>query len=171
MFHTDGVKVDIASILSENFNVVHSFSWANPSHQGVYQFGATYTQPKFVIGGQVDHAGTLQGKICYNWIPIPVPSHNPEAPKVASPEVTSTTKFQGQTQLGSSQKILIFEHEHLDRDFSISLRATNPDLFSKGSKQVLSMIPETYSIGFLQSISPSLIVGGEMSLPNGGNFF
>lgn len=137
---------------------------------GVYQFGATFTDPNFVIGGQLDHAGTLNGKFCYNWVPIPVPSHNPEAPRSAAPEVTSTTKIQGQGQIGSSQRVLVIEHEHLGKDYSLSLRATNPVLFSKRSDQIMTMIPENYSIGFLQSISPSFIIGGELSIPKGGIF-
>jgi mitochondrial import receptor subunit TOM40 len=169
LFQIEGVKVDIASILSENFNIVHSFQWGSQNNPGVYQFGATFTDPKFVIGGQLDHAGTLNGKFCYNWIPIPVPSHNPETPREPAPEVTSTTKIQGQSQMGSNQKVLVFEHEHLGKDYSLSLRATNPVLFGKRSEQIMSMIPENYSIGFLQSISPSFIIGGELTIPKGGN--
>ena len=170
LYQFEGAKVDIASILSENLNVVHSFTWANPTNPGVYQFGATYSDPKFVIGGQIDHAGTLNGKVHYNWIEIPIPSHNPEAPKPETPKVTSTSKFQGQTQLGSSQKIMILEHEHLGKDFSLNFRATNPDPFSSAKEQ-MSMIPESYSIGCLQSISPSFIIGAELSLPKGGKAF
>lgn len=122
----------------------------------------------------------------YNWVPVPVPAaapqdetkppaeQGPPTPPEA-PEVTSTSKFQGQFPAAGSmgQKVVQLEHEHVGRDFSLTLKAVNPSVTSNAPAAPQPMglggVPETYSVAFMQAFSSSLALGGEYAIPRSGD--
>ncbi|KAJ3346596.1 translocase of outer mitochondrial membrane [Entophlyctis luteolus] len=62
-----GAKFDITSILSQNFQVSHSFSWGAAQQPPSYHFSAGYQAKKFLMHGQIDDQGTLQARANYFW--------------------------------------------------------------------------------------------------------
>ena len=132
--------------------------------------------------GQVDSTGSLMARGQYNWIPQAVPQppspekpvETIEAPKVEtekSVDIISATKFQAQMPSKAAgamaQQVLQLEHEHVGRDFTINVKATNPDPFKSSKGPGMMGVPETYSIAGLQSVSKSLALGGELAYPAG----
>ena len=168
LYMVEGAKFDIASILSSNFSMIHSFSWGNSMAPSAYHLGGNFMHSDGQISSQIDSTGSVMARGQYNWIPVPIPSHPSsesmdQAPPKPSPppEVTSSTKFHSQFPNGGlGQKVVQFEHEHVDRNFSLSLKAVNPLYFSK-----ISGIPESFAIAGLSSISKSLAIGAEYTFP------
>lgn len=184
----EGAKYDIASILSGNFNVVHSLTWGSSQSPPSYHFGATYMVPQvrafkklriqMQLTGQVDHSGGLMARGQYNWIPVPVPqppqpekADQPPAPP-SQPEITSTTKFQAQMPAGGmGQRVMQLEHEHVGKDFSVTVKGVNPNPLEAAPNRGMTAVPETYTISGLQSVSKNLALGGELSMPRGSMIF
>jgi mitochondrial import receptor subunit TOM40 len=126
--------------------------------------------------GQIDPAGSLMARGQYNWIAVPVPPQpNPEKPDAVpeppvQPETTSASKFQAQMPfMGQGQSVMQLEHEHVGKDFAVTVKAINPSFSTQARPGMgFGAIPETYSISMLQSVSRSLALGGEVAYPRMG---
>ncbi|TPX31497.1 hypothetical protein SmJEL517_g05192 [Synchytrium microbalum] len=182
----DGAKVDLTSMLSPAFQVTHSFAWASQQYPPTYHFGAGYIGKQAFMHGQVDSDGNLQARANYSWLqPSEAPAPPPvQAPKPGEPQQTqpppppappskaptSTTKLQ--MQFSSMQNMLQIEHEHVGSDWSLNVKAINPNPIDVppsyllatppvGRKTHPSSITGIYAASYLQSITSSLAVGGE----------
>ncbi|KAI8910433.1 eukaryotic porin-domain-containing protein [Gorgonomyces haynaldii] len=165
----EGVKVDLASLLSQSFISSHSISWGSQEQPPAYHFTSIYSTPSFGLHGTVDHDGTLQARGNYNWIPQPQQQHmdqvQEEVDAVQEPKPTSTSKFQ--IQLGSQgQNMTILEHEYVGSDFSVTAKAINPHPFDappswNPSKKL--NVTGVYTLSYLQSISRSFAIGMELT--------
>ncbi|KAI8996090.1 eukaryotic porin-domain-containing protein [Gaertneriomyces semiglobifer] len=175
-FMIEGAKFDFTSILSQNFQVMHSFSWGSAQYPPSYQFGSMYAQGKLMMHGQVDDNGGLQARCHYNWMnPVlnPQPAFDPtkpphEQPPPQAPEGAkqgSTTKVTAHMSGQPGQNMVQIEQDHVGSDYSLTVKAVNPNPISKGPSWALrkggSALTGVYQIGYLQSILPSLALGGE----------
>ncbi|KAI9209842.1 eukaryotic porin/Tom40 [Polychytrium aggregatum] len=177
----DGAKFELTSMLSPNFMVSHSFAWGSSNHQQPpsYHFGAGYHTAKYMMHGQVDHDGNLSARANYNWIPAPTPVQptdpNTPPPPPPTPRHGSSSKFQGQFSGHPENNMFMLEHEYLNNDFTINVRAINPNPIASPASYVASNPPPKgrthpsavtgiYSVSYLQSVSKSLSLGGEFTL-------
>ncbi|KAJ3139080.1 translocase of outer mitochondrial membrane [Physocladia obscura] len=62
-----GAKFDISSIMSQNFQVSHSFSWGAAQQPPSYHFSAGYQAKQYLMHGQIDDQGNLQARANYFW--------------------------------------------------------------------------------------------------------
>ncbi|KAJ3029490.1 UNVERIFIED_CONTAM: translocase of outer mitochondrial membrane [Siphonaria sp. JEL0065] len=62
-----GAKFDVTSIMSQNFQVSHSFSWGAAQQPPSYHFSAGYQAKEYLMHGQIDDQGTLQARANYFW--------------------------------------------------------------------------------------------------------
>lgn len=169
----DGAKFELNSIMSRNFQTSHAFSWGSAQNPPTYHFGAAYSAPSVFLQGSVDHDGTLQARSQYNWIPLPEPPAHPTldpahvnqpthadeqgAAAVQMPEmprVQSASKVQALLSQQKENTMVLFEHDHQDLDWSFNIKAINPNPLE-------SETTGTFTASYLQSVSPSLSVGGE----------
>ncbi|KAJ3072261.1 hypothetical protein HDU98_003957 [Podochytrium sp. JEL0797] len=67
-----GAKFDITSIMSQNFQVSHSFSWGAAQQPPSYHFSGGYQGKQYLMHGQIDDQGTLQARANYFWPVAPV---------------------------------------------------------------------------------------------------
>ncbi|KAI8621116.1 eukaryotic porin-domain-containing protein [Chytriomyces sp. MP71] len=63
----NGAKFDITSMMSQNFQVSHSFSWGAAQQPPSYHFSAGYQAKKYLLHGQVDDQGNLSARANYFW--------------------------------------------------------------------------------------------------------
>ncbi|RKP02516.1 hypothetical protein CXG81DRAFT_6790, partial [Caulochytrium protostelioides] len=173
----EGAKVDLSSVISQNFQVSHAIQWgvAGPV-PNKYSFSAGYITERLLLHGQLDDELVLQGRANYNWVVQPQPAPPtvdangiPQPPAgPAKPATSSTTKVQ--MQLGSTQApdMIQLEHDHCGTDFALNLKAVNPNLIdvapkfgaqkARGGGRATTGV---YSASYLQSITRHLAVGLE----------
>ncbi|KAJ3313932.1 translocase of outer mitochondrial membrane [Blyttiomyces sp. JEL0837] len=159
----DGAKFDIASVMSPNFHVSHSFAWGSSQAPPTYHFSAAYQTKKYVLNGTVDGDGSLQARANYFWASAAGPTM-PETPEEKPTEATHEPSFNRHQ-----------EHDHIGESLSLNLKAINPNPFDTPSKgavpggrtlsgQVPTVLTGVYSLSYLQSISRSWTVGTEVML-------
>lgn len=121
-----------------------------------------------IMHGIVDHAGTLQARGHYNWIPLPTPQVEKEGePPLLPPQpkVTSTSKIQAQITSMPGQSAFHMEHEHNGPDYSLSLKGVNVNPFDRpSSPSYFSSTTGIFSASLLHSISKSWALGLETTL-------
>ncbi|KAJ3409909.1 hypothetical protein CcCBS67573_g01147 [Chytriomyces confervae] len=66
-----GAKFDVTSMMSQNFQVSHSFSWGASQQPPSYHFSAGYQAKKYLLHGQVDDQGNLSARGNYFWAYAP----------------------------------------------------------------------------------------------------
>lgn len=131
----DGGKAELAKGLSPNFQVSHSFTMATATQPATYHFGAVFVAGKHLLHGLFDTAGTFQGKYHYSFTS------------------NLTAKLQAHIAKQQQQSMLQNELEYNGADYSVNVKAINPDL-QDGSG--------IYTASWLQSVSKSVAFGGEL---------
>ncbi|KAJ3039049.1 translocase of outer mitochondrial membrane [Rhizophlyctis rosea] len=133
-----------------------------------------------MLHGQIDHDGGLQARAHYNWAaaaakaatPAPTshslsdPAADPNAPHPAllDSRNTSTTKLTAHVTPSGGQSMLQVEHDHHGSDYTLNVKAVNPnpiDTPASWSDSKRSSQTGIYQVAYLQSVSRSLAVGGE----------
>lgn len=131
----DGGKAELAKGLSPNFQVSHSFTMGTPNQPATYHFGAVFVAGKHLLHGLFDTAGTFQGKYHYSFTS------------------NLTAKLQAHIAKRQQQSMLQNELEYNGPDYSVNVKAINPDL-QEGSG--------IYTASWLQSLTKAFAVGGEV---------
>ncbi|KAJ3047414.1 translocase of outer mitochondrial membrane, partial [Rhizophlyctis rosea] len=179
-FLFDGAKFDLTSILTPNFQVLHSLSWGSQSYPPSYQFGSVFADGVTMLHGQVDHDGGLQARAHYNWAAarakaaapaqsaasLANPTADPNAPHPALLDAknNSTTKLTAHVTTSGGQSMLQVEHDHHGADYTLNAKAVNPNPIDASPSWSTSKAPAAtgiYQVAYLQSISRSVAVGGE----------
>lgn len=130
--------------------------------------------------GQLDNDFTLNARINYAWTPQPSPIEDPANPGQylpPPPRIGGTTKVQAQLATGGGNSMLQIEHDHVGTDYSINVKAVNPNPIDKMpsfsgkqkpatglSKWWNSTTTGIFVASYLQSITPNLALGGEFLL-------
>ncbi|KAJ3023517.1 translocase of outer mitochondrial membrane [Thoreauomyces humboldtii] len=175
-FMVEGAKFDLTSVLSQNFTVMHSFSWGSAQYPPSYHFGTMYASGKMMMHGQIDDQGGLQARAHYNWAVPPAPAaatepFDPTKPvdeQNVMPEVprqASTSKVTGHFSPAAGQNMVQLEHDHLGSDYSINVKAINPNPFDKTpswGRPGTSSTTGVYQLAYLQSLTPTISVGSEL---------
>ncbi|KAI9031294.1 eukaryotic porin-domain-containing protein [Hyaloraphidium curvatum] len=186
LYSFDGGKVELTSLLSPNFQVAHSLSWASQQYPNMYNFSTVYVGDRVFLQGQIDSDATLNARVNYNWFeqpPMPQPVEDPDNPgqlmppaAPPAPKRQSTTKFQAQLAPAGGNSMLQVEHDYVGSDFSLNVKVVNPnpiDLppsFSKGKPQsgfgkwYNSTFTGIFVASYLQSVTQNLALGGEFLL-------
>lgn len=65
-----------------------------------------------------------------------------------------------------AQPMIAIEHEHVGKDWSLSLKAMNPNPLdtpsAKAGSKCGASVTGIYSLAYLQSVSRSIVLGGEL---------
>ncbi|KAJ1539367.1 translocase of outer mitochondrial membrane [Cladochytrium tenue] len=157
----EGAKFDVTSIMSQNFQVSHSFTWGSSQAPPGYSFIAGYQDGGVLLNGQVDHDGALNGRAHLNW---PMPSTKPEfyagtapapppptaadsadakadpgPPTPPTPPVATrpaaATKVQLQLSRKMGQSMVQLEHDHVGDSLAWNVKAINPNPFEAASRR------------------------------------
>eukprot|EP00842_Homolaphlyctis_polyrhiza_P006018 jgi/Hompol1/6417/HPOL_004041-RA len=180
VFLIQGAKFELTSYMNPSFQTTHSLAWGSAQNPPTYHYGALFLSGDVMLHGQVDHSGSLTARANYNWIPLPPPKphpvhdpSNPEAPPQQpqhpeQPRLMSTSKLMAMFNSSNpAQNVLQLEHDHIDLDWSLNVKATNANLIdsapSWSSKQNQSTVTGQFSISYLQSVTQSLALGAELA--------
>lgn len=135
LYQFTGLKADINKTFSMNpaFQIAHSF--AVGSKLPAYSFTSIIANDQALVQGTIDNEFSLTGRLNYSW----------------DKHIVSKVSL----QLAHGQPAMCqLEHEYQAKDFSIQLKALNPDFTGPSYRGLL--------IGsFLQSITPKLSLGME----------
>jgi hypothetical protein len=63
----DGVRVDFAKPLNENYSLHHSFQMGSQIVPSLYSFQAVYGDTNSILSGQMDSYGNLHGRTQNTW--------------------------------------------------------------------------------------------------------
>ena len=132
----DGAKADLAKGLSANFQVSHSFTLGSMVMPPSYHFGGIFVSGPHLLHGLVDTNGIFQSKYHYNFTK------------------NLTLKLQSQLSKQPGQSMAQTELDYQGSDYSINIKAINPDLADGGSG--------IYTTSFLQSLSKHFSAGIEV---------
>lgn len=171
----EGAKFEFTSIVSPNFQVLHSLTWGKSQEPPAYNLGAFYSEGKLMMHGNVDDKGSLTSRLHYSWTPPPVPQqppHDPtkaphEQPPPVPPEVNRIgTTSKVQLSLQGQQNMIQVEHDIVGPDWSAVLRAVNPNPVDSPITWKHSTQPSftgIFQAGYLKSISKSIAIGAELT--------
>jgi len=161
----DGAKLDATAVLSQNFHVTHSLQWAGSQYPPTYHFGVGYQFPNSMLSGQLDSQYNLQARAHHVWSIENVESPandllvNP-TPHSTLPKPCIKTKVDASLPaVDGHPPMIALEHEHIGGDYSISLKAINPNPIDGANKK--TTLTGMYSASYLQSISETFSLGGE----------
>ncbi|KAJ3287789.1 translocase of outer mitochondrial membrane [Borealophlyctis nickersoniae] len=172
-YQFDGAKFDLTSILTPNFQVLHSIAWGSPSFPPTYQFGAVFADGQTTLHGQVDHEGSLQARAHYNW-KAGQPQQSQQSAEGQPPQMpdpsrlSSTTKLTTHLMTTSGHNMMQLEHDHQGADYTVNVKAVNPNpidsapSWAPATKKNDASLTGIYQISYLQAVSRSLAVGGEL---------
>jgi mitochondrial import receptor subunit TOM40 len=130
----EGGKLEIAKMLSGNFQMSHSMSLGSASVPPNYYFATVFAGSKNLIQGMIDQQGDLQGKCHYS----------------ITDNLTAKTQLQVSSKPGYS--MLQLEGDYLGPDYTLNFKALNPDVTN------LSGI---FTAAYIQSITKNLALGVE----------
>ncbi|KAJ3228156.1 translocase of outer mitochondrial membrane [Clydaea vesicula] len=168
----DGAKLDAAAVLGPNFHVTHSLQWGGQEYPPTYHFGANYNTDNYGLSGQLDSKWNLQARAHYNWYlekalkPDSVKPDGSDVPVSQLPKPSIKTKVDcSLPTVEGHPPMIALEHEHIGQDYSVALKAINPNPFnsppSYNLKSKNSTITGMYTLSYLQSVSKNLTLGGE----------
>ncbi|KAJ3145086.1 translocase of outer mitochondrial membrane [Geranomyces michiganensis] len=183
-FLVEGAKFDLTSVMSPNFTVMHTFSWGSAQYPPSYHFGSMYATGNGMMHGQIDDQGGLQARGHYNWAAPQAPAaatepFDPSKPAdqqaPLSPEVaktSSTSKVTAHMSGQPGQNMVQLEHDHVASDYSLNVKAVNPNPFDKppswaprtasGAPSTASSATGVYQLAYLQSVTPAVALGTEL---------
>ncbi|KAI8904509.1 eukaryotic porin-domain-containing protein [Powellomyces hirtus] len=177
-FLVEGAKFDLTSVLSPNFTVMHSFAWGSAQYPPSYHFGSMYASGKTMMHGQIDDQGGLQARAHYNWAapqlpPAATEPFDPTKPAdqqqplpAELPKTASTSKVTAHMSGQPGQNMVQLEHDHVGSDYSINVKAVNPNPFDKAaswaSKGSTTSTTGVYQLAYLQSVTPTVALGTEL---------
>ncbi|ORX97654.1 hypothetical protein K493DRAFT_313989 [Basidiobolus meristosporus CBS 931.73] len=130
----DGARADLTKVLSQNFQVTHSFSLGSMVMPPTYSFGTVFVGAKSFLQGTIDTDGSLQARLNYAW----------------SPNLVSKVQSQLSNQPGHS--MLQLETDYNGDDFNLNVKAVNPSP-AEGTGIFVG--------SYLQSVTKNLSVGLE----------
>lgn len=128
----DGLKVDFAKSLSQNFQINHAFQLGSQAGPSNYSFGSVFVNDKVLLHGMMDSDYNLNGRFNY--------------------QLTKNLSFRSQLQLAQQQNMFHVESEYLGPAWTWNLKSLNPSV-SDGAG--------IYVASYLQSLSERLAVGVE----------
>ena len=155
----DGISVDLGSIISKSFQIVHSLKFASPQNPPTYSLAAVSAGDKSFLHATIDHDANVNARLFYNW-----------QPQSDDGEMTlPNDKTKIEMQLSTAQQSLVsMEHEHVAKDYSVHVRAINPNPLDKPPSYLKSPSSGTFtgifSAGYMQRIRGGLFLGAEFSL-------
>ncbi|KAJ3179154.1 translocase of outer mitochondrial membrane [Geranomyces variabilis] len=187
-FLVEGAKFDLTSVMSPNFTVMHTFSWGSAQYPPSYHFGSMYATSKGMMHGQIDDQGGLQARGHFNWAASaasqapaaatepfdpskPADQQAPLSPEVA--KTSSTSKVTAHMSGQPGQNMVQLEHDHVASDYSLNVKAVNPNPFDKppswaprnpvtGAASTASTATGVYQLAYLQSVTPAVALGTEL---------
>ncbi|CAG8517883.1 12558_t:CDS:2 [Ambispora gerdemannii] len=131
----DGGRADLTKVLSQNFQVSHTFSLGSTLTPPSYNFGAAFVGTKTFLHGTLDTDGNLSARFNYAW--------NPK----------NVSKVQTQLSPTPGHSMLQLEQDYQGPDYSLNFKTVNPSIVDNTGIFVLS---------YLQSITPNLALGTEL---------
>ncbi|KAJ2083419.1 translocase of outer mitochondrial membrane [Coemansia sp. RSA 988] len=135
-FMFDGGHADLAKLLSQNFQVMHSFQLGQPGQPSSFEFTGVYMDEDTMMHGKMDTEFNLQGRL----------SHS----------LTEQLQAKSQVQISTSddsQSMFQFEGEYTGADYTSNVKAINSSLVDGTG---------IYMANYLQSITPKLGIGAEL---------
>ena len=133
----DGARADLTKYLSPTFQVTHAFHSATALQPAGYSFGAAYATETLLIHGTLDNSYQVNARL-----------HSQITPQILS-------KIHMQLPRGKGQNMAQFELDYQGDDFSISAKMVNPSPTDATG---------IYLLGYLQSVTPNLALGAELTL-------
>lgn len=128
----DGLKVDFAKSLSQNFQINHAFQLGSQVGPSTYSFGSVFVNDKILLHGMMDSDYNLTGRFNY--------------------QLAQNLFLRTQLQLSQQQNMLHLESEYLGPDYTLNVKSLNPSI-EDGSG--------IYVASYLQSLTERLAVGME----------
>ncbi len=155
----DGISVDVASILSQQFQILHSFKFASPSNPPAYSLAAVSTSNHTFLHATLDHDHNVNARFFYSWNPSDAADKAPAFPQ---------DKSKVEMQLSATQQSLVsVEHERITEDYALSLRAINPNPLDAPPSFNLkdkSSFTGIFSVAYMQRLFKGFSMGGEVSI-------
>ncbi|KAJ1515146.1 translocase of outer mitochondrial membrane [Coelomomyces lativittatus] len=128
----DGLKVDFAKSLSQNFQINHSFQLGSQAGPNTYSFGAVFVDDRVLLHGMMDSDYNLNGRFNY--------------------QLSKNLFLRSQLQLHQQQNMFHLESEYLGPDYTFNVKTLNPGI-QDGSG--------IYIASYLQSLTHQLALGVE----------
>ncbi|KAI7849684.1 eukaryotic porin/Tom40 [Circinella umbellata] len=136
-FLFDGAQANIIKELSPHFHVQHQFSLGSQVMPPMYNFMSGYMTERTMAQGTMDNDTNLNAVIRHMW------------------SMKSLTKVVAQMTHMPGHSMLQVEHDYNGTDFSINLKAMNPNPME---------FTGLYVASYLQSVTPKLALGSELVL-------
>ncbi|CDS14361.1 hypothetical protein LRAMOSA06530 [Lichtheimia ramosa] len=133
----DGAQANIVKELSPNFHVQHQFSLGSQVMPPMYNFMSGYMTERTMIQGTMDNDTNLNAVVRHMW------------------SMNSLTKIMAQLTHMPGHSMLQMEHEYAGSDYSINLKAMNPNPME---------FTGLYVASYLQSVTSKLAIGSEVVL-------
>ncbi|PIA16670.1 hypothetical protein COEREDRAFT_81036 [Coemansia reversa NRRL 1564] len=135
-FMFDGGRADLAKLLSQNFQVMHTFQLGQPGQPSSFEFAGVYADEDTMMHGKMDTEFNFQGRLNH--------------------ALTKKLQVKSQAQFSTtedSQSMFQLESEYTGSDYTSNVKAINPSLVDGTG---------IYMANYLQSITSKLGIGAEL---------
>ncbi|OMJ24763.1 Mitochondrial import receptor subunit TOM40 [Smittium culicis] len=130
----DGARADLTKVLSQNFQVMHTFQLGLPGSPSSFNFASVYANERTLLHGTMDTEGNLQSRLHY------------------ALTKNLAAKAQAQVMKNDSRSMLQTELEYDGSDYIANAKIINPNVVDGTG---------IYLLNYLQSITKKFALGAE----------